>query len=52
VPVLISNHKTDIAEEIYANAVCHDFFVQRYISCNGKARNKAGELLALFKARK
>jgi len=50
VPVLISNHNTRIAKEIYENAAeRHNFFVQRYISCNGKARSKAGELLARFK---
>ncbi len=48
IPVLISNHNTEAAQAIYHGAKLHDFFVQRYISCNGKARNMAGELLALF----
>ncbi len=48
VPVLISNHNTPEARTIYAEAVLQRFSVQRYISCNGKGRNKAGELLALF----
>jgi DNA adenine methylase len=48
IPVLISNHNTEDAQEIYRTAERHDFFVQRYISCNGKGRSMAGELLALF----
>jgi DNA adenine methylase len=48
IPVLISNHNTSFARQIYGNAELHRFFVQRYISCNGKARSKAGELLALY----
>lgn len=48
IPVLISNHNTPYAREIYANARLHKFFVQRYISCNGQKRNRAGELLALY----
>lgn len=49
IPVLISNHNTEDAQAIYRNAKKHNFSVQRYISCNGKKRNMAGELLALFK---
>lgn len=48
IPVLISNHKTDHAKAIYAAAEQHEFAVRRYISCNGKARNMAKEVLALF----
>ena len=48
IPVLISNHNTGFAREIYAQARQHRFTVQRYISCNGSQRNKAGELLALY----
>lgn len=51
IPVLISNHNTPIARDIYQGATLQRFFVQRYISCNGTQRNKAGELLALFSAR-
>lgn len=50
VPVLISNHNTPYARRIYDDAQLHRFFVQRYISCNGQARNRAGELLALYSA--
>lgn len=49
IPVLISNHNTADARSIYHDAKLHRFFVQRYISCNGERRNKAGELLALYK---
>lgn len=48
IPVLISNHNTVDAQAIYRDAKKHEFTVQRYISCNGKKRNMAGELLALF----
>jgi len=48
VPVLISNHNTPEAKEIYNKAQLQRFFVQRYISCKGKTRSKAGELLALY----
>jgi DNA adenine methylase len=48
IPVLISNHNTADAKAIYRNAKKHPFTVRRYISCNGKGRNLAGELLALF----
>jgi DNA adenine methylase len=51
IPVLISNHSTPLTRRIYtqAGADCgRAFSVQRYISCNGKKRNVASELLALF----
>lgn len=48
VPVLISNHNTADARAIYNEAKLQRFFVQRYISCKGATRNKAGELLALY----
>lgn len=48
VPVLISNHNTADARAIYKEAALQRFFVQRYISCKGGGRNKAGELLALY----
>ncbi len=51
IPVLISNHNTELTRRIYkqAGGVCgRAFSVQRYISCNGKQRNMASELLALF----
>jgi len=49
--VLISNHNTADARAIYNEATLQRFFVvQRYISCKGSGRNKAGELLALFDA--
>lgn len=49
IPVLISNHNTAFTKQAYHNATLHHFHVQRYISCNGKKRGKAGELLALFR---
>jgi DNA adenine methylase len=49
VPILISNHNTSFTRKAYnkANKI-KKFYVQRYISCNGKKRESAGELLALF----
>jgi DNA adenine methylase len=48
VPVLISNHNTPFTRKAYRGAMIKRFQVQRYISCNGTNRGKAGELLALF----
>lgn len=48
VPVLISNHNTRFTSQAYRGAKIERFKVQRYISCNGAKRGKAGELLALF----
>ena len=49
VPVLISNHNTSFTLKTYKKAhKISKFKVQRYISCNGKKRDSAGELLALF----
>jgi len=48
IPVLISNHHTPFTDEFYAAAQMEYFHVQRYISQDGKNRNKAGEVLALF----
>lgn len=48
IPVLISNHKTPFTREIYKSSKQEHFKVRRYISCNGKNRGMAGEMLALF----
>lgn len=48
VPVVISNHDTEFVRAEYAQAEFVSFDVQRYISCNGKNRGKAAELLAIF----
>jgi len=48
VPVLISNHATDFTLKAYKSAKIELFDVQRFISCNGSNRGKAGEILALF----
>jgi len=49
IPMLISNHNTSYTRKAYdkANKITK-FHVQRFISCNGKKRGTAGELLALF----
>ena len=49
IPMLISNHNTSFTRKAYdkANKITK-FHVQRFISCNGKKRGTAGELLALF----
>jgi len=49
IPVLISNHDTPLARELYADAQLQTLQVQRNISCKGDGRGKASELLALFK---
>ena len=49
IPILISNHNTSFTRKAYDNAnKVTKFHVQRFISCNGKKRGTAGELLALF----
>ncbi|MFK5915833.1 MAG: Dam family site-specific DNA-(adenine-N6)-methyltransferase [Woeseiaceae bacterium] len=50
IPVLISNHNTSFTRTAYKSAhKISKFHVRRFISCNGKKRGMAGELLALFK---
>lgn len=46
--VVISNHETDFTVDAYKNASLDYFDVQRFISSDGKNRNKASELLAVF----
>ena len=49
IPILISNHNTSFTRKAYVKAnKITKFHVQRFISCNGKKRGTAGELLALF----
>lgn len=48
IPILISNHNTSFTRKAYNKAKITKFHVQRFISCNGKKRGTAGELLALF----
>ncbi|VEB95088.1 DNA adenine methylase [Cedecea lapagei] len=52
VPVLISNHDTELTRQWYQNATdFHKLQVRRSISRNGGKRNKVDELLALYKAK-
>jgi DNA adenine methylase len=46
--VLISNHATEFTLNAYKNARIERFDVQRFISCDGDNRGRAGEVLALF----
>ncbi|MCW8917414.1 MAG: Dam family site-specific DNA-(adenine-N6)-methyltransferase [Gammaproteobacteria bacterium] len=51
IPVLISNHSTELTRRLYTEAggQCGaTFAVKRHISCNGLQRDDASELLALF----
>lgn len=48
IPVIISNHHTEFTDEYYSSAKLISFDVQRYISCDGKNRGKAKEVLAVF----
>jgi len=48
IPVIISNHDTPAVRQAYGEAKIESFEVQRFISCNGRKRNKAAEILALF----
>lgn len=48
IPVLISNHDTELTRRLYKGAQLNVVKVQRNISRNGSGRNKVDELLALF----
>jgi DNA adenine methylase len=48
IPVLISNHNTELTRALYAGAKIEQFSVRRSISCNAATRGVTGELLALF----
>lgn len=48
ITVIISNHDTELTREAYHNAAISGFSVQRFISSNGKNRQKANEVLAVF----
>ncbi|MCL4860292.1 MAG: Dam family site-specific DNA-(adenine-N6)-methyltransferase [Caldilineaceae bacterium] len=50
IPVVISNHDTEVTRTVYQNASQQHYFpVQRFISCNGKNRNKVNEMLAVYR---
>lgn len=52
IPVLISNHNTRFTRKAYERADnIRNLNVNRFISCNGKSRQPARELLALFESR-
>lgn len=48
IPVVLSNHDTPVTRELYSMAKIDCFSVQRFISCNGKDRRAAPELMAIF----
>ncbi len=48
IAVIISNHNTKFTRDIYAPAKLIKFKVRRFISCNGKKRNHANELIAIY----
>lgn len=49
IPVILSNHDTDITRNLYATAEVKLFNVQRFISCNGNNRAAAPELIAIYR---
>lgn len=49
IPVVLSNHDTAVARELYAAAEIKLFDVQRFISCNGGNRAVVPELLAIYR---
>lgn len=49
IPVLISNHDTDLARTLYPAAILKSFPVRRHISRNGNNRFNAPELLAIYR---
>ncbi|ALB69098.1 adenine-specific DNA-methyltransferase [Cronobacter muytjensii] len=50
IPVLISNHDTELTRQWYQQAKLHKVRVRRSISSNGGTRRKVDELLALYEA--
>lgn len=48
VKVVISNHDNAITRQIYQDALIESFAVRRFISCDGKKRGSAKELLAIY----
>ncbi|WP_340678332.1 Dam family site-specific DNA-(adenine-N6)-methyltransferase [Paraglaciecola sp.] len=48
IPVLISNHDTELTRKLYQGAVLTELQVSRFISQKSDARKKVGELLALY----
>ncbi len=48
VSVVISNHENEITRRLYEKAKLEKFLVRRNISCNGKNRAFADELLAIY----
>ncbi|GGD73582.1 Dam family site-specific DNA-(adenine-N6)-methyltransferase [Lacimicrobium alkaliphilum] len=50
IPVLISNHDTELTRQIYQGASLKELKVGRYISQKSHARTKVDELLALYQA--
>ncbi len=48
VPVLISNHDTELTRDWYSSAILHEVTARRTISSNILQRSKVVELLALF----
>lgn len=50
IPVLVSNHDTELTRILYKDAQLTELQVNRFISQNGAKRDKVGELLALYSA--
>ena len=46
--VIVSNHDTEAARNLYSSAILKRFAVQRFISRNGDKREAAPELLAVY----
>ena len=51
VTVIISNHNTLFTQKIYKDAEVKKFKARRSISCVSAERNKASELLAIYKGK-
>lgn len=48
IPVILSNHDTEVTRRLYAAARLKRFTARRTISCRGEARHAVPELLALY----
>lgn len=49
IPVILSNHDTEMTRSLYSSAKILTFNVQRFISCDGGNRGAVPELLAVYR---
>lgn len=48
IPVVISNHASELTRQLYAGATVHTVSVQRSLAASGLARGQVAELVAVY----